>query len=184
MVHLTESWDEGAPHLVLHADTTPANVHEAPRTEPIHAALVAKGLSPSEHLVDSAYVSAEHLIGAREQHDIDLVGPGRRNTSWQNQREDTFSLSDFTVDWSRQVARCPEGKESGAWYDVTKRPGQSSAIRVRFRAVDCRACPSRDRCTRTRSGYQGRVIALLPRREHEVLAAARGRQDTKEGRRL
>ncbi len=114
MVHLTESWDEGAPHLVLHADTTLANVHEAPRTEPIHAALVAKGLPPSEHLVDSAYVSAEHLIGAREQHGIDLVGPGRRNTSWQNQREDTFSLSDFTVDWSRQVARCPEGKESAA----------------------------------------------------------------------
>ncbi len=28
------------------------------------------------------------------------------------------------------------------------------------------------------------MIALLPRREHEVLAAARVRQDTKEGRRL
>jgi len=80
MVHLTETCDEGAPHLVLHADTTPANVNEAVRTEPIHAALAAKGLAPSEHLVDSAYVSAEHLIRAQEQHGIDLVGPGRPRT--------------------------------------------------------------------------------------------------------
>src|SRR3954452_23821908 len=29
MVHLTETCDKGRPHLVVHADTTPANVHEA-----------------------------------------------------------------------------------------------------------------------------------------------------------
>src|SRR3954465_16062088 len=31
MVHLTETCDAGAPRLVVHADTTPANVHEAMR---------------------------------------------------------------------------------------------------------------------------------------------------------
>ena len=67
------------PHLVVHADTTPANVHEAQRTASIHDALAAKDLAPSEHLVDSAYVSADHLVTARTQHGIDLVGPGRRN---------------------------------------------------------------------------------------------------------
>src|SRR3954462_6630561 len=35
MVHLTETCDAGAPRLVVHADTTPANVHEAMRTGPI-----------------------------------------------------------------------------------------------------------------------------------------------------
>jgi hypothetical protein len=75
MVHLTESCDEGASRLVLHADTTPACLHEAARTVPIHAALAAKGLTPAEHLVDSGYVSADHLLTAREQHGIDLVGP-------------------------------------------------------------------------------------------------------------
>jgi hypothetical protein len=35
-------------------------------------------------LVDPAYVSADHLITARERHRIDLVGPGRRNLSWQS----------------------------------------------------------------------------------------------------
>ncbi len=80
-VHFTETCDAGAPRLVVHADTTPANVHEAPRTAPIYAALAAKGLVPSEHLVDSAYVSADHLISARKERDIDLVGPSRRNLS-------------------------------------------------------------------------------------------------------
>src|SRR3954468_10006258 len=75
MVHLTETCDAGAPRLVVHADTTAANVHEAMRTARIHEALAAKGLAPSEHLVDSAYVSAEHLVGARERHGINLVGP-------------------------------------------------------------------------------------------------------------
>src|SRR4051812_5492095 len=32
MVHLTETCDAGAPRLVVHADTTPGNVHEAMRT--------------------------------------------------------------------------------------------------------------------------------------------------------
>src|SRR3712207_2384448 len=68
MVHLTETCDADAPHLIVNADTTQANVHEAPRTAPIHDALAAKGLAPSEHLVDSAYVSAAQFIAARERH--------------------------------------------------------------------------------------------------------------------
>ncbi len=50
MVHVTETCDADAPHLIVHTDTPPANVHEAMRTEPIHDALAAKKLAPSEHL--------------------------------------------------------------------------------------------------------------------------------------
>ena len=46
MAHFTETCDQDAPHLVVHADTTPANVHEAMRVETIHAALATKGLAP------------------------------------------------------------------------------------------------------------------------------------------
>jgi hypothetical protein len=184
MVHLTESCDVDAPRLVLHADTTPANVHEASRTAAIHAALAGKDLPPSEHLVDSAYVSADHLIAARRSYGIDLVGPGRRNLSWQAKAADAFSLDDFTIDWDRQVARCPEGKESTGWAESRKHRGQRPTIRTQFRAADCRVCISRHRCTRIRSRYVGRVLALLPRREHEALAAARVRERTEEGRRL
>ena len=185
MVHLTETCDADAPHLVVNADTAPANVHEAPRTAPIHDALAAKGLAPSEHLVDSAYVSAAHLITARERHGIDLIGPGRRNLSWQSRSNgEAFTPNDFTVDWDRQVVRCPEGKESSSWTMSTKRRGEGSLIHVQFRAAHCRTCPSRARCTRTRSKHAGRALGLLPRPEHEALAAARARGMTDEGRRL
>ena len=184
MVHFTETCDEGAPRLVVHADTTPANVHEAPRTAPIRAALAAKGLAPSEHLVDSAYVSADHFITARKEHAIDLVGPSRRNLSWQSLAEDAFSSADFIVDWDRRTARCPEGKESAGWYEATKRPGQRTLVRAQFRAADCLGCASRSRCTRSEAQSKGRVLAVRPRPDYEALAAARARESTAEGRRL
>jgi len=185
MVHLTQTCGEDSPRLVVHADTTPANMHEAERTAAIHDALAAKGVAPSEHLVDSAYINAGHLVAARTQHGIDLVGPGRPNVSCQSRSGgDAFTLADFTVDWNRKVVRCPEGKESGLWTSNTKHHGPGSIIHVHFRAADCRPCPSRARCTRSCSKYQGRVLAVMPRPEHEALAAARVRQDTAEGRRL
>ena len=184
MVHFTETCDAGAPRLVVHADTTPANVHDALRTAPIHAYLAAKNLAPSEHLVDSAYVSADHLISAREKYGIDLVGPTRPNLSWQSHTEGAFSAADFTVDWDRQTVRCPEGKDSAGWYKDVKRPGQRAQIRAQFRAADCRGCASRSRCTRTQTSNQGRVLAVLPHDEHNALAAARARGRTAEGRRL
>jgi len=185
MVHLTETCDEGMPRLVVNTDTTPANMHEAERTASIHDALAAGGLAPSEHLVDSAYVSAGHLVTARAQHGIDLVGPGRPNVSWQSRsRGDAFTLADFAVDWDRKAVCCPEGKESGLWASGAKHRGQGSVIHVQFRAADCQPCPSRVRCTRSRSKYQGRVLAVMPQPEHEALAAARAREGTAEGKRL
>ncbi len=185
MVHITETCDADAPRLVVHADTTPANMHEAERTGLIHNALDAKGLAPSEHLVDSAYVSAGHLVAARTQHGIDLVGPGRPNVSWQGRSGgDAFTLPDFTVDWDRKTVRCPEGKESGPWSSGAKHRGPGSINHVQFRAADCRPCPSRARCTRSRSKYQGRVLAVMPQPEHEALAAARAREGTAEGKHL
>jgi hypothetical protein len=46
------------------------------------------------------------------------------------------------------------------------------------------AAVSRARCTRSASGYQGRVLTLLPRGVHEVLAGIRARESTAEGRHL
>ena len=131
MVHFTETCDEDSPRLVVHADTAPANMHEAERTAAIHNALAAKSLAPSEHLVDSAYVSAGHLVTARTQHGIDLVGPGRPNVSWRGRSGgDAFTLADFTVDWDRKAVRCPEGKESGLWSSGAKHRGPGDIIHV------------------------------------------------------
>ena len=180
MVHVTETCDADAPHLIVHTDTTPANVHEAMRTEPIHDALAGKGLAPSEHLTDAAYVSAGHLVTARERHGIDLVGPPRSDQSWQKQQEGAFRATDFAVDWERQRVRCPEGHESTTWGDYKDNASGQSYIRAGFSPAVCRPCPSRSRCTRAAS----RRLGLLPRPEHEAIAAARARLETGAGRRL
>jgi len=180
MVHLTETCDEGLPRLVVHADTTPANVHEAMRTAPIQDALAAKGLAPSEHLVDAGYVSAEHLVAARERHGIDLIGPARPDQSWQKQEEGAVRVTDFVVDWERRRARCPEGHASTSWGECRDKVSGRLYLRVGFSPADCRPCPSKSRCTRAPS----RRLGLHPRPEHEAIAAARVRQASRAGRRL
>ena len=180
MVHLTETCDAGAPRLLLHVDTTPANVHEAMRTEAIHAALAAKSLVPAEHLVDAAYVSAEHLVAARERHGIDLVGPARPVQNWQAKEKDALLITDFAVDWERRLARCPEGRESTGWGEYRDRASGRPYIRANFSPADCQPCSARARCTRTRS----RRLTLHPRGQHEAVAAARARLTSEAGQRL
>jgi transposase len=56
-VHLSETCDEQQVHLITHVMTTPAHQSDVDQTEPIHAALEAKGLLPREHIVDAGYPS-------------------------------------------------------------------------------------------------------------------------------
>jgi IS5 family transposase len=179
--HLTETCDADQPRLVVHADTTAANVHEATRTEPIHAALEAKGLTPSEHLVDAGYISAGHLVDARARFGIDLIGPPRDDMSWQARIEGCFSTADFAIDWEQQRARCPEDHMSASWGEYEGRT-RGRYIRVGFSPGDCDACPSKARCTKTEG--RGRLLTLHPRAEHEALLAARARLEGEAGRKL
>src|SRR3954464_5274060 len=62
IVHLSEACEDDAVHLITHALTTAAAVHETRCTAAIHAALAGKGLVPAKHLVDAAYVDAGLLV--------------------------------------------------------------------------------------------------------------------------
>jgi transposase len=64
-VHLTETCDAEAPHLITHVETTPAPVSDIDRTAPIHEALAARGLAPISHFLDAGYVDAPLLQGNR-----------------------------------------------------------------------------------------------------------------------
>jgi hypothetical protein len=104
MVHVSETCEPTAPHLLTHGHTTPATVHEAQCTEPIQQALVAKDVPPQEHLVDAAYISAELLVKSREDHGIALRGPTRPDVSWQVQVEGAYRLDQCVIDWDHQQA--------------------------------------------------------------------------------
>ena len=179
IVHLSETCEDDAVHLITHAMTTVATVHEARCTAAIHAALAGKGLVPGEHLVDAAYVDAELLVASREELSVDLLGPPRPNPSWQAKLEGGYTPDRFEVDWERERVRCPQGKLSSAWNALVERSG-APYIRVQFRAADCGTCPARPLCARA---GQARHLRLHLRAEHEALKGARGRLATKEGRR-
>lgn len=77
--------------------STPAHVHEAVHTSAIHEALSEAELAPSEHLIDAAYLSAEHLGAADARHRIDLIGPTRSNHSRQRRTAEASQVADFII---------------------------------------------------------------------------------------
>lgn len=77
-VHITETCDEDAAHLITHVETTPATAATATdeaALEPIHEALQQRELLPTEHLVDAGYVDGARLVASKEQYQVRLVGP-------------------------------------------------------------------------------------------------------------
>jgi transposase len=178
MVHVSETCEPTAPHLLTHVHTTPASVHEAQCTTPIQQALKNKDLAPREHFVDAAYISAELLVHSRDEHGITLRGPTRPRQGWQQQVAGAYTLEQFTVDWEQQQVYCPQGKRSGSWQEHVSPDGHPSII-VSFRRQDCHACPTRPLCTQ--SQQQMRRLRLPPQEQYEALAAARAWYGSEEG---
>ena len=179
IVHLSETCEEDACHLITHAMTTDATVHEVQCTEDLHQALIAKALPPAEHFVDSAYVDAQLLVASQKQ-GIEMVGPTRPDPSWQAKTEGAFDLSQFDIDWQNQQLTCPQGKRSHPWREYIRASGQP-CLKVKFRVQDCAECPVRSRCTRAKSRV-ARSVWLMPQAEYEALKQAREHHASPEGR--
>ena len=178
MVHVSETCEPTAPHLLTHVHTTAATVHEAQCTVPIQQALVEKALPPDEHFVDAAYSSAALLVESQDQQGITLRGPTRPTQGWQAQVDGGYTIDQFEVDWAQQRVRCPQGKWSVAWWDQGTR-ARSRPIFVEFALEDCQACPARALCTRAQQ--QGRRVGLPPQDQYEALRAAQTWYDSEEG---
>ncbi|MER5619385.1 transposase, partial [Streptomyces sp. NPDC002215] len=118
-VHLTETCEPDAPHLVTNVETTVASVSDMEMTPVIHNELAARGGTPNIHLVDAGYVDAHNLATARHDHGVSLLGPVKSNTGWQAKAGAGFSIDAFTVDWDNQRVICPSGKASTQWGSQT-----------------------------------------------------------------
>jgi transposase len=170
MVHVSETCEPTAPHLLTHVHTTTAAVYEAQCPAPIHQALSAKDLAPREHGVNGASISADGLVASRDDHGITLRGPTRPTQGWQAHTDGAYDLSQFTVDWEQRQARCPQGKVATVWREYVDRAGQPYTI-VRFGLQDCRPCHARPLCARTQE--TGRRLPLPSQERFEALQAAR-----------
>ena len=159
MVHISETCEPTAPHLLTHVHTTPATVHEAQCTLPIQQALIEKDLPPREHLVDAAYISAPLLVDSGDDHGITLRGPTRPTQGWQMQVAGAYTIEQFTVDWARQQVGCPQGKWATSWHERVEQDGTPYII-ASFSRQDCQGCPARPLCTQAQQ--QGRRVRLPP----------------------
>lgn len=176
-VHLTETCDADAPHLITDVQTTAATTPDDALTGDIHAALAGRGLLPRTHLVDAGYVAAAHLATAQATHGVDLLGPAPADTQWQARAGAGFAAADFALDWEHQRATCPQGRASAKWSETHDAHAQS-LVTIRFARAHCAACPCRAHCTRAASGP--RVLTVRPEAQHRALQAARARQETPE----
>ena len=110
MVHVSETCEPTAPHLLTHVHTTAATVHEAQCTPPIQPALIDKEWPPQEHFVEAAYIRADLLVHSRDEQGITLRGPTRPSQGWQRQVAGADTLEQCTVDGERQQGHCPPGQ--------------------------------------------------------------------------
>lgn len=179
-VHLTETCDAGAPHLITHVETTPAPVSDIDRTAPIHEALVARDLAPAVHFLDAGYVDAPLLLASQAEHGIEIVGPVRPDASWQGKTRQGYDLGTFIIGWDTRTVTCPQGQTATSWVPKTDHWG-NAVIHVKFPVRACTACPARTLCTQAKTSP--RNLTFRPRAEHEALQDARRQQETEEWRR-
>jgi transposase len=177
-VHLTETCEPDAVHLVTNVTTTVATVPDDRMAAVVHAGLAARGLLPDEHWVDAGYTNSSALAAARIDHEVDLHGPLPPVTVAQVRGEGTYGQDAFTIDWDNQHVTCPNGITSTQWHH-RRSEEQLPVIRVRFSPADCRTCPSLRDCVSSPKA-QRREITLRPRHEYEALHQARQLQATDE----
>jgi transposase len=171
-VHVTETCDDDAAHLITHVATCPAMQPDMASTAAIHDHLARKGLLPAEHFVDSGYVDAGLLVSSRRDHAISLEGPVRRVSTWQGRAGQGYEQRDFAVDWERERVTCPQAKTSAVWRLARDEDG-SPRLQAVFSQHDCRPCAARAFCAPGKGAR--RFIYFHPRPEHEALRAARAR---------
>ncbi len=172
-VHVTETCDDDQPHLLTNIETTAATTADGTMTATIQAQLAARELVPGEHIVDTSYVSADHLVTSHTD-GIDLVGPVAEDQSWHARAKEGFGAASFVIDWEAEQATCPQGNSSVIWKPITDRTGHD-VVTIRFAPADCRACPVRGQCV---SSQRARALTIRTQTHYEALQAARQRQGT------
>jgi transposase len=176
-VHLTECCDPELPLVITDVQTTSAATTDFEVLSAVQADLAERHLLPQEHLVDSGYMSAAHIVASQSEHGIQLVGPVLPDPSWQTKTTGAFGVAAFTIDWDNKRARCPQGNVSASWVEGHNAQGHDR-VQILFERKTCAACPARAQCTRSASGP--RTLRLSAQPQHEALQQARQREKTAE----
>lgn len=168
-VHLSETCEDDQPHLITQVATTVSTEAYSITLPQIQQGLADQSLLPSQQLVDPAYVSAELLVQSQAIHQVELVGPARKDQKWQALAWQGYAAADFHVDWDTQQATCPQGHPSQSWIKTLEK-GQPRVF-IKFSRKHCGSCPVRAQCT----WMKRRAIKLRADAPYQALQAARVR---------
>lgn len=153
--------------VILGTDVRAGNVHDREGAADLVAQAVERsGQELEEVLGDTAYGDLETRgsIAALGAEVIAKAPPGTR--------KGMFDRTDFRVDGSRGVARCPAGKRSIRRGTV---PGDDPGWSYVFSRKDCSPCPLRAQCTKSRAA--ARFLQITEKTE--TLWRLRKQQKTK-----
>lgn len=176
-VHLTETCVADAPNLITNVETRTSTEPDHAVTGVVHHHLALKAHLPAEHFVDHGYMSVDHLVHARDDHNIDLMGAVPDDNSWQA-RQGGYDSRHFAIDWDNEVAVCPQDHPINSW-SLAKTRSQRPVVKIKFRRKDCKACPTISLCTKNNEKRRTLTI-LAPQSHFEAQQSARQRQQTAE----
>jgi transposase len=143
--------------------TAPGPVSDGDATPIIHEALKKRDLLPETQFVDTGSLRA-HPPG------LQVASP----------REDRLRGRRLLHRLGKEVAACPEGKQSLSWTPAIDRQ-HNKVMKTRFSGKDCMPCPSRNLCIRSSKDYKRRIISIRrPKEHHEALQRVRERERTVE----
>ena len=171
-MHLTETCEPDQPHLIVQVATTPAPKSDVVMTQVIQADLQQRHLLPSQQWLDAGYITADVLVKSQQRFGIEVISPVDPDVKWQAHTDQGVDASQFTIDWSRKQATCPQGHISVSW-TPTIDSRKHEVIKIRFSTKDCQACPLVTRCTFSHSRVPRRLLSIRPQQQYEALQAAR-----------
>jgi transposase len=174
-VPVTDTCDDETPNPITAVTTTPATTADVAVLPTIRAHLAARRLTPREQLVDTGYVTSDHLLMSRTAHGIALMGPAPADQSWQGQARNGFAAANLVIDWDAKHALCPQGQRRVVWTERPDRHGHAT-VPIAFSQPVCAACASRAECTRAASAR--RALHIREHDHYTVLQAARAQQQT------
>jgi transposase len=171
-VHLTESCDEGLPHLITDVHTTAATATDVKQLAPIQ-----EGLAQRTKRTLTRRALGGFFLRLWKQSRFEPRPPDRSHRpclqgQHQEQAKDDegFDVANFRIDWEKKMVTCPQRRQSVRWSETETARGRSM-IHIDFSATECAACPSRPLCTRAKD--LPRTLTLQPKEEHEAIQFAR-----------
>ena len=165
-VQVTETEDDGYPHIITDMVGTSSNRTDYEELPAIQERLSQRDCLPAEQYADAGYMSGPNLDHSHRLH-IDLIGPLPSVTTPQDLLPEGITRDHFQIDANTLRVTCPQG------YVADHPTPVNNSLRFRFPTARCAVCELHARCC---TGQGGRTIGISA--YYELTEAAQARQKT------